>query len=46
MGSMTVTSTCVRARLDGKVDAQIDPVDIGRNIKDLYDIDGVPSARK
>ena len=29
------------ARLDGKVDAHIDPVQIGRNIKDLYDIDGV-----
>jgi signal transduction histidine kinase len=29
------------ARLDGKVDAHVDPVQIGRNIKDLYDIDGV-----
>jgi signal transduction histidine kinase len=29
------------ARTDGKVDAHIDPAQIGRNIKDLYDIDGV-----
>jgi signal transduction histidine kinase len=29
------------ARSDGKVDAHIDPAQIGRNIKDLYDIDGV-----
>jgi len=29
------------ARLDGKVDAHVDPTQIGRNIKDLYDIDGV-----
>ena len=29
------------ARLDGMVDAHIDPAQIGRNIKDLYDIDGV-----
>jgi signal transduction histidine kinase len=29
------------ARLDGKVDAHIDPTQIGRNIKDLYDVDGV-----
>jgi signal transduction histidine kinase len=29
------------ARADGKVDAHIDPVQIGRDIKDLYDIDGV-----
>jgi signal transduction histidine kinase len=29
------------ARTDGKVDAHIDPVQIGRNIKDLYDVDGV-----
>ncbi len=29
------------ARLDGKVDAHIDAAQIGRNIKDLYDIDGV-----
>jgi signal transduction histidine kinase len=29
------------ARLDGKVDAHIDPAQIGRNIKDQYDIDGV-----
>ena len=29
------------ARRDGKVDAHIDPAQIGRNIKDLYDIDGV-----
>ncbi len=29
------------ARRDGKVDAHIDPTQIGRNLKDLYDIDGV-----
>lgn len=29
------------ARVDGKVDAHIDPTQIGRNIKDLYDVDGV-----
>src|SRR5580700_7713262 len=29
------------ARADGKVDAHIDPAQIGRNIKDLYDVDGV-----
>jgi signal transduction histidine kinase len=29
------------ARIDGTVDAHIDPVQIGRNIKDLYDIGGV-----
>ena len=29
------------ARTDGRVDAHIDPVQIGRNIKDLYDVDGV-----
>jgi signal transduction histidine kinase len=29
------------ARLDGKVDAHIDPAQIGRDIKDQYDIDGV-----
>src|ERR1700760_1203760 len=29
------------ARLDGTVDAHIDPKQIGRNIKDLYDVDGV-----
>jgi signal transduction histidine kinase len=29
------------ARADGRVDAHIDPAQIGRNIKDLYDIDGV-----
>lgn len=29
------------ARVDGKVDAHIDPAQLGRNIKDLYDIDGV-----
>lgn len=29
------------ARLDGKVDAHIDPAQLGRNLKDLYDIDGV-----
>jgi signal transduction histidine kinase len=29
------------ARTDGKVDAHIDPAQIGRNIKDLYDVDGV-----
>lgn len=29
------------ARRDGKVDAHIDPTQIGRNIKDLYDVDGV-----
>jgi signal transduction histidine kinase len=29
------------ARRDGLVDAHIDPQQIGRNIKDLYDVDGV-----
>ncbi len=29
------------ARSDGKVDAHIDPAQLGRNIKDLYDVDGV-----
>jgi signal transduction histidine kinase len=29
------------ARFDGKVDAHVDPAQIGKNIKDLYDIDGV-----
>ena len=29
------------ARADGRVDAHIDPKQLGRNIKDLYDIDGV-----
>jgi signal transduction histidine kinase len=29
------------ARTDGKVDAHIDPAQIGRNLKDLYDVDGV-----
>ena len=29
------------ARNDGKVDAHIDPAQIGRNIKDLFDVDGV-----
>ena len=29
------------ARLDGTVDAHIDPHQIGRNINDLYDVDGV-----
>lgn len=29
------------ARNDGIVDAHIDPQQIGRNIKDLYDVDGV-----
>ena len=29
------------ARLDGTVDAHVDPVQIGRNIKDIYDINGV-----
>jgi signal transduction histidine kinase len=29
------------ARSDGRVDAHIDPRQLGRNIKDLYDIDGV-----
>ena len=29
------------ARVDGRVDAHIDPAQIGRNIKDQYDIDGV-----
>jgi signal transduction histidine kinase len=29
------------ARNDGVVDAHIDPQQIGRNIKDLYDVDGV-----
>jgi signal transduction histidine kinase len=29
------------ARNDGRVDAHIDPRQIGRNIKDLYDVDGV-----
>jgi signal transduction histidine kinase len=29
------------ARSDGKTDAHIDPHQIGQNIKDLYDVDGV-----
>jgi signal transduction histidine kinase len=29
------------ARTDGKVDAHIDPSQLGRNIKDQYDVDGV-----
>jgi signal transduction histidine kinase len=29
------------ARTDGRVDAHVDPQQIGRNIKDVYDIDGV-----
>lgn len=29
------------ARSDGTVDAHVDPAQIGRNIKDQYDIDGV-----
>ena len=29
------------ARRDGIVDAHVDPRQIGRNIKDLYDVDGV-----
>ena len=29
------------ARRDGSVDAHIDPQQIGRNIKDLYDVDGI-----
>jgi signal transduction histidine kinase len=29
------------ARADGKVDAHIDPAQLGRNIKDQYDVDGV-----
>lgn len=29
------------ARLNGTVDAHVDPTQIGRNIRDLYDIDGV-----
>jgi signal transduction histidine kinase len=29
------------ARVDGKVDAHIDAKQVGRNIKDLYDVDGV-----
>jgi signal transduction histidine kinase len=29
------------ARTDGKVDAHIDPTQLGRNIKDQYDVDGV-----
>jgi signal transduction histidine kinase len=29
------------ARRDGRVDAHIDPAQLGRNIKDQYDIDGV-----
>jgi signal transduction histidine kinase len=29
------------ARNNGKVDAHIDPSQIGRNLKDLYDVDGV-----
>ena len=29
------------ARLDGTVDAHVDRVQIGRNIKDIYDINGV-----
>ncbi len=29
------------ARSDGRVDAHVDPAQIGRNFRDLYDIDGV-----
>jgi signal transduction histidine kinase len=29
------------ARNDGKVDAHVDSTQIGRNLKDLYDVDGV-----
>jgi signal transduction histidine kinase len=29
------------ARRDGRVDAHVDPTQIGRNLKDLYDVDGV-----
>ncbi len=29
------------ARRDGRVDAHIDPAQLGRNIKDQYDVDGV-----
>jgi signal transduction histidine kinase len=29
------------ARSNGTVDAHVDPTQIGRNIKDLYDVDGV-----
>jgi signal transduction histidine kinase len=29
------------ARTDGTVDAHIDPTQIGRNLKDLFDLDGV-----
>ena len=29
------------ARTDGHVDAHLDPTQIGKNIKDLYDVDGV-----
>jgi signal transduction histidine kinase len=29
------------ARRDGRVDAHIDPTQLGRNLRDLYDVDGV-----
>ncbi len=29
------------ARMDGTVDAHIDPTQLGRNLKNLYDLDGV-----
>jgi signal transduction histidine kinase len=29
------------ARTDGRVDAHVDPAQLGRNLKDLYDMDGV-----
>ena len=29
------------ARRDGRVDAHIDPTQIGRDLRDLYDVDGV-----
>lgn len=34
------------ARSDGKVDAHIDPAQIARNIKDLYDVEGVPFGQE
>ena len=34
------------ARNNGRVDAHIDPAQIGRNIQDIYDIDGVAFGRE
>lgn len=34
------------ARTDGRVDAHIDPAQIGKNILDLYDVDGVPFGQE